>query len=87
MTTQDSINATFEIVGALLTWMNVRQVWKDKGHRGIFVPAIIVFTAWGFWNLYYYRHLDQMLSYYTTYVMVAANFTWVSLMLYFGRTK
>lgn len=83
----DLINALFELGGALLTWMNVRQIWLDKGHRGLYVPAIVVFALWGAWNLYYYYHLKQMFSWYATWVMVAANFSWVALLLHFGRKQ
>lgn len=83
----DLINATFEIVGALLTWMNVRQVARDKGHMGIYLPAIGTFALWGVWNLFYYYHLAQFWSWLATFVMVAANFSWVGLMLYYGRKE
>jgi hypothetical protein len=83
--TQDVINATFEVGGALLTWMNVRQVWKDRGYLGLYLPAIVLFTLWGFWNLYYYAHLQQWWSVAATVVMVSANVSWTGLMLYYGR--
>lgn len=87
MITPDQINATFEVVGALLTFMNTRQVWKDRGHAGIFVPAIALFTTWGFWNLYYYATLRQWWSVSATVVMVLANLSWLSLMFYYGKKK
>lgn len=83
----DQINAVFETAGALLTWMNVRQVWKDRGYAGVYLPAIILFTSWGFWNLWYYRHLSQWWSVAATVVMVSANVSWTALMLKFGRKE
>jgi len=84
---RDVINASFEFAGALLTWMNVRQVWKDKGHAGIFVPAIFVFMSWGFWNLYYYDSLNQWYSVLATWIMVAANVCLFTLLVKFGKKR
>lgn len=81
----DIINALFEVSGALLTWMNVKQVWKDKGHNGLYVPAIVLFTLWGFWNLFYYASLVQWWSVLATVVMVSANCCWLWGLIKFGR--
>jgi hypothetical protein len=83
--TPDTINALFETSGALMTWANVYRVWKDRGYAGVYLPAIVVFGSWGFWNLYYYPHLQQPWSFVATLVMVSANCAWIALMLYFGR--
>jgi hypothetical protein len=87
MITPDHINACFENAGAILTFMNARQVYRDKGHAGIFIWAIILFTSWGFWNLYYYAHLRQWWSVAATVFMVSANLSWLGMMLYFGKKK
>ena len=84
---QDFINAAFEVSGALLTWMNVRRVWQDRGYAGIYAPAILLFTSWGFWNLYYYAHLQQWWSVMATVVMVTANCAWLGSMVYFGKKQ
>lgn len=87
MISPDVINAIFELAGALLTWMNVRQVWKDKGYAGLYMPAIVLFTSWGFWNLYFYAHLAQWWSVLATVIMVSANSAWLGLMIKFGKVK
>lgn len=83
--TPDVINGVIELCGSLLTWMNVRQVIKDQGHAGIFVPAVAFFMTWGLWNLYYYPHLEQMSSFFGALSLVIANISWVSAMLWYGR--
>jgi hypothetical protein len=85
--TPDQINSFFEVAGALLTWMNVKRVWQDRGYAGIYMPAVMLFTAWGFWNLWFYSHLAQTWSVAATVVMVSANSSWVGLMLWFGRVR
>ena len=62
MLTPDQINAGFEICRAGLTFLCVWQVFKDKGHAGIFIPTVAVFTLRGFWNLYYFSILQQWWS-------------------------
>lgn len=83
--TPDHVNAVFEFAGALLTWMNVKRVWEDRGYAGVYLPAVILFMSWGFWNLYFYSSLQQPWSVIATYVMTSANIAWVGLMLWFGR--
>jgi hypothetical protein len=85
MTGPDVVNGAFEVGGSLLTWMNVRQVYKDKGYAGVYPPAIILFFAWGLWNLWFYPHLGQWISFYGGASLVAANACWGALMIRYGR--
>ena len=85
--TPDFINGIFEFVGSAFTWMNVRQIYRDKGHSGVYVPAIVFFMSWGLWNLYYYPHLDQPWSFHGGLSLVAANIAWVTLLLYYGKKR
>ena len=85
--TPDLINGAFEFAGSMLTWMNVRQVHRDKGHAGVYVPAIAFFMSWGAWNLYYYPHLGQWWSLAGGVSLVAANVAWVLLLFYYGKKQ
>lgn len=83
----DVLNGVFEFIGSIFTWMNVRQVVKDKGHRGIYVPAIVFFMSWGLWNLFYYPYLGQLISFAGGLSLVVANMVWVFCLLYFGKKE
>lgn len=83
--TPDLINGIFEFIGSWFTWMNVKQVIKDKGHYGIYVPAIVFFMSWGLWNLFYYPHLGQIFSFAGGLNLVIANISWVTALLKYGR--
>lgn len=83
--TPDIINASFETLGALLTFMNFQRVRADKGYNGIYPPALVLFTSWGFWNLYYYSSLIQWYSVAATVLMVTANCMWLGSLIYYGR--
>jgi len=81
--TPDLINALFEFVGAGLVLMNVRQLFIDKRLCGVHWYPTAFFSAWGFWNLYYYPALDQWLSFAGGVALVLANTAWVVLALYY----
>lgn len=81
------VNGLFETLGAALTFMNTRRVWKDRGYAGLYLPAVVFFMSWGLWNLYYYPHLGQWFSFAGGALLVAANVSWVGSMLYLGKVK
>lgn len=85
MTTPDLINAVFEAVGGAMGWLNVAQLYRDKAVRGVNRFAIGMFTAWGFWNLFYYPQLGQWLSFGGGLVIVSANAAWLTLAIKYRR--
>jgi hypothetical protein len=82
--TGDVVNAAFEMVGSAFTWMNVLRVRRDRGYAGIYLPAILFFFSWGFWNLFYYPSLGQWWSFGAGLSLVCANLAWVVAMVYYG---
>jgi hypothetical protein len=75
----DLINGLFECIGGLLVWINVARIVKDKRVHGISCWVQAFFTAWGFWNLYYYPSLNQWCSFWGGAVMSIGNTAWVVL--------
>lgn len=69
----DLINGSFEILGGLFILNHCRVVLKDKRVAGVSVVSVAFFTAWGFWNLYYYPSLNQWWSFAGGCVVVAAK--------------
>ncbi len=76
--TGDVANAAFELFGAVLNWKNVAQIRRDRRVRGVDWRTWVFFTAWGWWNLYYYPSLGQWFSTAAGAVMVTANTVWIS---------
>lgn len=74
----DLVNGLFEGFGGLMIWLNVRRIMLDKQVRGTSSYATWVFTAWGFYNLFYYPHLGQWLSFTGGCVIVMGNCFWVA---------
>jgi hypothetical protein len=81
----DVINGCFETFGGLLVLLHCRQVWRDKQVKGVSIPATAGFTSWGFWNLYYYPHLDQWASFSGGLLIVSANALWLALMIKYRK--
>lgn len=79
MTHLDLFNGMFELVGAAFTWQNVRRLHRDKVVRGVDYRVTAFWSAWGFWNLYYYGSLGHMLSLVAGVVLALGNLVWVML--------
>ena len=81
----DAINGTFELMSGFFLWNNVRILLKQKSIRGVSVLTTAVFALWGFWNLFYYPHLNQWLSFVGGLNVVSANATWVILAIKYTK--
>ncbi len=85
MSWQDLTNGAFEMLGAIAIFGHVLRLWKDKAVAGVSILATIFFSLWGFWNLYYYPHLDQWASFGGGIAIVLGNIIWVTGMIYYTR--
>lgn len=84
----DTVNGAFELVGGVLTWLNVKQLLHDKEVKGFCWKVQLFFTSWCFWNLYYYPSLHQWLSFVGGAFLGAGSVTWAILAAYYRyRTK
>jgi hypothetical protein len=77
--TPDTINALFELGGAVFIWQNVRMLYRDKAVRGVYAPVMAFYAAWGVWNIFYYPAIGQTLSFWAGLGVVAGNVAWCSL--------
>lgn len=78
--TPDLINGVIEAVAGLFVLNHCRVLYAHKETRGVSIVSVIFFMLWGFWNLYYYPHLNQPISYYGGLFVVAANVVYVGMM-------
>lgn len=81
MTLPDLINGLFEFGGGPFLMGNVKKLYKDKQLRGVMWQPTLFFTTWGYWNCFYYPHLNQWLSFTGGLVIVLVNSAWVYLAL------
>jgi len=87
MTYPDLINGLFEFFAGFFILLHCRRLYKDKKVRGVSIVAIIFFTSWGFWNLFYYPHLGQWISFFGGLFIVSANSVWIWMMVYYLRQE
>jgi hypothetical protein len=80
----DKVNGSFELFGGFFILLNILKVCNDKSVAGVDWRAVLFFTAWGYWNLYYYPSLDQKASFYGGIVIAIANTVWLSLLIWFS---
>lgn len=79
----DLINGLFEMLGAVATWFNIVTILRHRQVKGFSPMAYIYFTLWGAWNLFYYPHLGQWFSFAGGAAIVASNFLYTGLVLWY----
>lgn len=77
------MNGLFEFGGALFVLNHSRVLYLDKAVKGVSLVSIVYFLAWGLWNLIYYPSLGQFWSFVGGVGLVAANFIWTALFVYY----
>ena len=83
--TPDFINGCFELFASAFILNHCRALWKSGQAEGISIVSTIFFTCWGMWNVWYYPHLGQTLSFYAGIAVLMANFFWVYSIWYIRR--
>lgn len=83
----DLINGLFEGLGGLMIWLNVYRTYQAKVVKGVSILSTIFFTSWGYYNLYYYPHLNQWLSFIGGCSIVLGNTAWVISMIIYWPKK
>jgi len=81
----DLINGAFEIAGAALQLVNVRQLVRQKQVRGVHWGSTALFTLWGFWNCLFFPEMNLWYSLAGAVFLLGSNILWVGLALYFER--
>ena len=81
--TPDLINALFEFLGGVFILNHVRLLLKQKTVSGVSVLSTAFFLGWGFWNLFFYPHLGQMLSFAAGVFLTVTQLLYVFLLLYY----
>lgn len=80
---QDVVNGLFEFIGSFFVWFCVYKLYKDKELKGWSIWSTGYFTAWGYWNLFYYPSLNQWWSAAATLAIATANTAWIILAIYY----
>lgn len=87
MTLPDLINGLFECAGGFFLLLSVRRLYREKLVRGVSWVPTTFFATWGLWNLFFYPHLGQWLSFAGGAFLTAINFVWLAQMVYYIRAE
>lgn len=87
MNWMDFVNGTFESLGGFFILLSVVKLYHDKRVRGVSWIHAAFFSSWGYWNLAYYPHLGQWMSFIGGAFLVAVNTVWLLQMLYYLRVE
>jgi len=85
MNVPDIINGSFESLGSLFILLSIIKLHKDKVVKGVSWIAVGFFAAWGYWNLFYYPHLGQWISFYGGVAIVITNTIWLIQLIYYSQ--
>ena len=85
MSLPDLINGALEASGGLFIALSVVKLHRAKVVSGVSAVHVGFFSTWGFWNLFYYPHLDQWLSFWGGFFLVAVNCVWLGQIFYYNR--
>ncbi len=83
MNIPDLINGAFEASGGFFIMNHARILYKDKTVRGVSLVSNLFFLIWGIWNIYYYRHLEQIISLYGGLFLTISGIVWNSMIIYY----
>lgn len=79
-------NALFELAGGFFVAASIRKLYRDKRVAGISWAHVGFFTAWSWWNIYFYAKALQWLSLYGAYGLLVTNTAYLVLLVYYtGR--
>ena len=87
MSLPDLVNGAFEAFGSLFILNHCRALYQSRQADGVSLLSTAFFSAWGFWNIFYYPHLDQMISFYGGLAIASANLVWIYLIVTIRREK
>ena len=81
----DAVNGAFELLGGAFIAQSILKLHREKMVRGVSWLHAGFFSVWGFWNLFYYPHLDQWLSFAGGVGIVTANTIWLGQLIWYSR--
>jgi hypothetical protein len=87
MQTPDLINGLFEFAGGGFLLASIVKLAREKVVRGVAWPQVMFFTAWGFWNCFFYPSLDQWFSFVGGVFLVLMNAIWLTQIIHFNQKE
>ena len=83
----DIINGLYELSGAPFIFLSVIKLHREKKVAGISWIHAGFFATWGYWNLFYYPHLNQWFSFIGGVAIVIVNTIWLGQLLFYSKNR
>ena len=83
MSLPDIVNGLFELSGGYFVGLSVVKLHREKLVRGVAWQGVTFFMSWGLWNLFYYPHLGQWVSFFGGLSIVTVNAVWLGQIAYY----
>lgn len=80
----DIVNALFEFGAIYALWLHISTIRRDKQVHGVSVVATAFFSAWGYWNVFFYPFNSLLLSGVAGACVAIMNTWYVILLLKYG---
>lgn len=80
-------NAAFEAGAGLAVLAHCWKLHDHRKARGLSIPAVLFFTLWGGWNMYYYPHLGQFWSLAGGIFVTLANLIYIAMLVTHSRHR
>lgn len=87
MSWPDAVNGAFELLGAPFVLVSLIKVIRNGDSSGVSYLTLLFFSAWGYWNTFFYPHLGQWLSFIGGVSLALANTAWVIAVFYYRRRR
>jgi hypothetical protein len=76
--TLDLVNSFFQLGMAIIAWMNVVRLLRDRKVRGVTPLTVAWPMLMGWWNIIYFSTLGHYFSLVVGIALAAANTLWVT---------
>lgn len=80
----DLVNGVYESCGGFFVALSVAKLHKEKLVRGVSWYGIAFFSSWGIWNLFFYPHLGQWMSFGGGVALCAVNCVWLGQVIFYN---
>ncbi len=81
----DLVTGLLETTAGVFQFLNCARLHRDREIKGVFWHLTFFYTAWSFWDVWYFAHLRQWCAWAGTFVILSASLLWLTLAIRYRR--
>lgn len=81
----DLANGLYETLAGIFLAISCCKLYHDKRIMGWSIGTQLFFTTWAYWNIFFYAHLNQWISWVGGLFVVFFNSLWTGMAIYYTR--